>query len=142
MLIVIGSKIRGILYNIMKNSGTETPGELAYAAYAEHLQTLGVEVDEPDFHSLSEDLKTMWNKVALAPSRPLAEKLFKARFAIARLLVTYRDRLQGDWYEATAKECGIALDAIGFIESDYRGSTTSEDRMRQKIEQIAKGECE
>ncbi len=47
--------------------------------------------------------------------RVLDAERFRAQTAVKRLLVTYRNRLNGDWYEATALDCGLELDAIGFI---------------------------
>lgn len=51
----------------------------------------------------------------IADNKTLKEKYLKAQSAIKRLLVTYARRLEGNWYEATAEECGLKLDSMGFI---------------------------
>ena len=118
-------------------NNNETPGELTYAAHRNHVVGRTVEFDE-----LEPSERRNWEAIALAARIPLAEKLFKARVAVGRLLVTYRDQLHGNWYQETAKDCGIKLNDIGFIEADYRNTLGTETWDQRKIEQIAKGECE
>lgn len=59
----------------------------------------------------------------------LADKYYQAQVSIKRLLVTYARHLNGNWYESTAKECGLEVDSIGFLK---------EPKARQSLER--KGE--
>jgi hypothetical protein len=45
----------------------------------------------------------------------LRQAHLKAQLAVKALLVTYARDLQGNWYEKTAEDCGLKLNAIGFI---------------------------
>ncbi len=51
--------------------------------------------------------------------RPVAMDLYSCRHSVARLLIAYSRRLMGTWYQDTARDCGIELDAIGHIKG-YR----------------------
>lgn len=55
-------------------------------------------------------------------SERLADKFLKAQKAVQRILIAYRRHLMGDWYEATAKDCGLELDEIGFIKEPTRAA--------------------
>ena len=45
----------------------------------------------------------------------VAQALYEARVSIRRLLVTYRRFFQANWYESTARECGLSIDSLGNV---------------------------
>ncbi len=70
---------------------------------------------------------------------PLARDLYNARHAISRLLITYRRHLMGTWYEDTARDAGLELDAIGHIKNcrDHLDGPMN-TRALQEVEELAK----
>lgn len=96
-----------------------TPGQLAFEAHHQLLRDLNPKTDAAAWSQIDDGTKKAWEAAATAARMPLAAQLYSARNAISRLLITYRDRLLGTWYEDTAKASGINMDSIGFLEHTY-----------------------
>lgn len=124
-----------------RNQITPTPGKLAYDAYCSKRQWKSFNGQPlPQFDAQSLELKEAWEAGATATRAPLAKLLYEARHAIARLLVTYRDRLFGNWYEFTAKDTGLELDEIGFIKGPYKHDEADSPAGQREIQRLANGE--
>lgn len=116
-----------------------TPGQRAYQAVT------GLTGEEfgavLEWSELGEDRRAHWERIGVEVYRPVVEQLYAARHATYRLLVAYRSRLYGNWYELTAKDCGISLDALGMLDKAYQSPTPSKeviDRIIYEIENVNK----
>lgn len=111
---------------------TKSPGQIAYEAYIEGTET-------PVPWECADQEK--WERAAMATRRPVAVKVFEARKSLARLLVTYRDYLQGDWYERSTEDGGMQLDEIGFIKGPYKHDPIEWPGSQRELDRICKGEA-
>lgn len=122
-----------------------TPGQIAYEAYCQTTdwKSLITGAPLPQWPEVKPEIKAAWENAAAAARKPVAVKLYEARHAITRLLVTYRTELKGTWYEDTVKSCGMELDEIGFIKGPYKDDLTGVfgERGRMLVNKIARGEA-
>jgi len=119
----------------------KTPGQLAYEAYCE---TTGWKsaisgAPLPQWSEVKPEIVKGWENAAAATRRPLAIKLYKAREAVARLCVTYRKELLGNWYEATTEQAGITHDEIGFVNGPYYNGCLDSHSGQQELQRIIEG---
>ncbi|HEY1171001.1 MAG TPA: hypothetical protein VGH19_06480 [Verrucomicrobiae bacterium] len=92
--------------------------EITQQRFAELGRALLVPVDNPagtDFVTTVLDEVEKENEALKSVVRMMEVERYRAQVAVKRLLVTYARQLHGDWYEATARDCGLLLDAIGHI---------------------------
>ena len=114
---------------------TKVPGQAAFEAHREHFN-IGLEKPLGDWESLRPEGKEHWAIIEKASRLPLAIQVYNARRSLARLLVTYRDRLLGDWYERSVEDAGMELDEIGFIKGPYMHEDVKSYQGRQEVEKI------
>lgn len=118
----------------------KTPGQLAYEAYCEttNWKSAISGAPLPQWPEVKPEIAQAWENAAIATRMPLAKKIYDARHAIKRLLITYRSELLGDWYEETAKDAGLKLDEIGFIKGAY-GDPEHWEGPKKLLQAIAEG---
>lgn len=121
----------------------KTPGQLAYEAYCETTEWKSAVTGAPlpQWDQVKPEIVKAWENAAVATRRPVAIKVFEARKSLARLLVTYRDYLQGDWYERSTVDGGMKLDGIGFIEGPYKHDPIEWPASQRELDRICKGEA-
>lgn len=70
-------------------------------------------IAQGDIHTLARNPDD--ELLLISQNERLRRDLSNTRIAVKRLLVVYRSRLKGNWYEETAKRAGLELDEIGAI---------------------------
>lgn len=119
----------------------KTPGQIAYEAYCE---TTGWKsaisgAPLPQWAEVKPEIVAAWENAAAAARKPVAIKLYQAREAVARLCVTYRKELLGNWYEATTEQAGIKHDEIGFVKGPYYNGSMNSDSGQRELQAIIEG---